>query len=96
MNKEPVESKCPPDIEDFPEPIQFAIKIFFDLNEIVVPDIGLIGRDYTNLRLYIETYQLEEHTELVLDCLSQMDRFMQKHSAEKMAEARKKLEKRGK
>lgn len=96
MNREPSEAKCPPDIEDFPEPIQYAISIFFNLNDIVFPEIGLIGKDYSTLSHYIDVYQLEEDKELVLECLSRMDKYMQKQSAEKMAEARKKLEKRGK
>ena len=53
--------KCPPDLEDFPESVYTALNIFNSLGNRVFPDIGYIGKDYTNLDLLYNFYYIEEY-----------------------------------
>ena len=55
--------KCPPEIEDFPESIIRALNIFESLGVRVYPDVGYVGRDYTNLDLLYNVYFVEKHEE---------------------------------
>ena len=55
--------KCPPDIEDFPNSILTALHIFDSLGVRIYPDIGYVGRDYTNLNLLYNVYLVEKHEE---------------------------------
>ena len=55
--------KCPPEIEDFPVSILTALNIFESLGVRVYPDIGYVGRDYTNLDLLYKVYFVEKHEE---------------------------------
>ena len=53
--------KCPPDLEDFPESVYTALNIFNSLGNRIFPDIGYIGKDYTNLDLLYNFYYIEEY-----------------------------------
>ena len=53
--------KCPPDIEDFPDSILTALSIYNSLGDRIYPDIGFIGKDYTNLYLLYENYYVENY-----------------------------------
>ena len=55
--------KCPPDIEDFPNSIMTALSIYNSLGERIYPDIGFIGKDFTNLSLLYKNYFIEEYEE---------------------------------
>ena len=55
--------KCPPDIEDFPTSIFTALNIFESLGVRIYPDVGYVGRDYTNLNLLYKVYFVEKHEE---------------------------------
>ena len=55
--------KCPPEIEDFPESILTAINIYNSLGDRLYPDIGFVGKDFTNLSLLYKNYYVEEHEE---------------------------------
>ena len=55
--------KCPPEIEDFPTSILTALNIFESLGIRVYPDVGYVGRDYTNLDLLYKVYFVEKHEE---------------------------------
>ena len=55
--------KCPPEIEDFPTSILTALNIFESLGIRVYPDVGYVGRDYTNLNLLYDLYNVEKHQE---------------------------------
>ena len=55
--------KCPPEIEDFPASIITALNIFESLGVRVYPDVGYLGRDYTNLDLLYKVYFVEKHEE---------------------------------
>jgi hypothetical protein len=55
--------KCPPEMEDFPDSVHTAINIYNSLGERVYPDIGFIGKDFTNLSLLYKNYYIEEYEE---------------------------------
>ena len=83
MGNEPVEEEMPPDWNDFPEIVQFAINTFNMLGDRVYPDIGYIGKDYTNLPHYIEVYDIEDK-EYFLQILSWLDSRAIKKSSEQL------------
>ena len=47
--------KCPPELDDFPESVITALTIFNSLGNRIYPDVGFIGKDYTNLSYIIFT-----------------------------------------
>ena len=53
--------KCPPEIEDFPDSVHTAMNIYNSLGDRIYPDIGYIGKDFTNLSLLYKNYYIEEH-----------------------------------
>ncbi len=55
--------KCPPEVEDFPDSVLTALNIFNSLGSRVYPDIGYMGRDFTNLNKLYEIYLVEKHEE---------------------------------
>lgn len=90
LGKEPVEEEIPPDITDLPEIVQIGISVFNSLGDRVYPDIGYIGKDYTNLPILIELYGIED-IELLLDVLSFLDSRAIKRSSEQLKKERDKL-----
>lgn len=83
LNKEPREEEIPPDWEDFPYIVQIAINIFNMLGDRVFPEIGYIGKDYTNLPHYIEVYGIEDK-EFFLDILQWLDSRAIKQSSDNL------------
>ena len=74
MGEEPDWKKCPPDWEDFPQVIINSINIFNSLGDRVYPDIGYVGKDFTNFRYLIKHYGIEEYQEeYVFDTLLWLD-----------------------
>ena len=55
--------KCPPEIEDFPDSVYIAMSIYSSLGDRIYPDVGFIGKDFTNLSLLYKNYYVEEHEE---------------------------------
>ena len=53
--------RCPPEIEDFPDSVYTAMSIYNSLGERIYPDVGFIGKDFTNLSLLYENYCVEKH-----------------------------------
>ena len=45
--------KCPPDMEDFPPSIHTALNIYNSMNNRVYPDVGYVGKDYTNFKFLL-------------------------------------------
>ena len=72
LGREPNQERCPPGIEDFPQIVIEAIEIFNFLGDRVYPEIGYIGKDYTNLPILMGLYQIEDK-ELLLEVLSRLD-----------------------
>ena len=53
LGREPNPDNCPPGIEDFPDSVSESIQIFNYLGDRVYPEIGYMGKDYTNLPILI-------------------------------------------
>ena len=83
LGKEPDPERIPPDWNDFPESVQQAINIFGLLGDRVYPDIGYVGKDYTNLPVLIEGYGVEDQ-ELLIEVLDFLDSRAIKKSSEEM------------
>ena len=74
MNEEPDWDKCPPDWEDFPELVVTCVNIYHSMGDRIFPDIGFIGKDYTNFKFLLENYGIEEHQkDFVFDTLLWLD-----------------------
>ena len=61
MGEEPDWEKCPPDWEDFPPLVIDAVNIFHSMGDRIFPDIGYIGKDYTNFEFLLKNYSIEKH-----------------------------------
>lgn len=79
LGREPDMDKCPPGYEDFPEIIQIAIAIFHSLGNRVYPDIGYMGKDYTNLPILLNIFDVD-NVDLVMETLSRLDAHAVKKS----------------
>ena len=83
LNKEPDPEKCPPGIEDFPEPVINAIEIFNSLGDRVYSEVGYTGKDYTNLEFLLKVYNIEDK-ELIYAILLRLDSHAIKKSQEQI------------
>ena len=72
LGKEPNPDEIPPDYEDFPEIVSYAIQAFNLMGDRIYPDIGYIGKDYTTLQIFVNTYGIED-TDLFLEILNYLD-----------------------
>ena len=90
MDKEPVEEEIPPEWEDFPEIVITALHIFHALGDRIVPDIGYMGKDFTNLPIYMKIEEVED-TELFLEILTWLESRAIKDSQNSMKRERDKL-----
>ena len=90
LGKEPVEEEIPPEWEDFPEIVVQAITTFHMLGDRVYPEIGYMGKDYTNLNHYIEMHEPEDK-EFFLVLLDWLDSRAIKASQEHLKKERDKL-----
>ena len=72
LGQEPKLEEIPPGIEDFPEIVIDGINTFNSLGDRVYPDIGYIGKDYTNLSYYLKIYHVDNE-ELFLEILLRLD-----------------------
>jgi hypothetical protein len=79
--------KMPPDVDDFPADVQKAMILFNKLGDRVYPDIGYLGKDYTQLATYMEVYEVEDKR-LFLEALLQLDSKLIEKSAAEMKAAR--------
>ena len=81
LGREPVEHQIPPDWEDFPEIVVDAANTFNFLGDRSYPEIGYIGKDYTNLPVFLEIYGIEDK-EFFLEILHFLDSRAIKKSSE--------------
>lgn len=81
LNTEPKEEKCPPSWEDFPEVVIDALNTFNQLGDRVYPEIGYVGKDYTNLNIFIDLYKVEDK-EFFIQLLTWLDSRAIKKSSE--------------
>ena len=79
------EDKIPPTLEDFPEIVADGLEIFNRLGDRVYPDIGYIGKDFTNLNLYMEVYGVnEKDRDFLLEIIEWLDARAIKKAAEQL------------
>lgn len=90
LGKEPNPEEMPPEISDFPEVVQIAMVIFNTLGDRVYPDVGYVGKDYTNLPVLVDIYGVED-LELCMDVLSFLDSRAIKTSSDQLKKEREKL-----
>lgn len=90
LGNEPVEDEIPPSWEDFPEVILDAIAIFNLLGDRVYPDIGYVGKDYSNLQYLSNVYEVDNQ-EVLVQVLDFLDSRAIKKSSEEIKKERDKL-----
>ena len=72
LGKEPNDDEIPPDWEYFPDLVVQSIYTFNSLGDRIYPDVGYIGKDYTNLNHYLDLYGIEDK-EFFLEILTWLD-----------------------
>ena len=72
LGEAPDWEECPPGSDDFPEIVVQAINTFSSLGDRIYPDIGYVGKDYTNLPIYLNWYEVEDE-EFFLGILLHLD-----------------------
>lgn len=90
MGTEPDPDKIPPDLEDFPADVQKAMVLFNKLGDRILPDIGYLGKDYTQLMVYMNVYEVEDR-KLFLETLLRLDSKLIEKSQAEMKAARDRL-----
>ena len=94
MNQDPDWEKCPPDVEDFPHIIIDTINLFNCMGDRIYPDIGYIGKDFTNFNFLLKKFTVEKHQEdFVFEIILFLDSRAIKASQDKAADSQKKLSK---
>jgi len=83
MGNEPIEDEIPPDWEDFPDVVIYAINTFNMLGDRVFPEIGYVGKDYTTLPEYLDLYEIQDK-EYFLQLLSWLDSRAIKQSSDEL------------
>lgn len=90
MGKEPDPEEIPADADDFPEIAILALNTFSSLGDRVQPDLGYVGKDFTNLSHYITIHGIED-TELFLEILTYLESRAIQQSREELKREREKL-----
>jgi len=86
LGHEPDWENVPIDTSQFPPIVPYAMEIFSRLGDRVYPEIGYVGKDYTNLNTYLEVYGIEGEVEkdLMLDILEWLDARAIKKASEQL------------
>tara|TARA_E500000318_G_scaffold42870_1_gene40891 strand:- start:435 stop:761 length:327 start_codon:yes stop_codon:yes gene_type:complete len=68
--------KCPPEIEDFPQSVVTALNIYNSMGNRMYPDIGYIGKDFTNINMLLKLYDVVHTVQIdwTLEILLYLDR----------------------
>lgn len=90
MGKEPDPEEIPPEYDDFPMDVQKALLIYNKLGDRVYPEIGYLGKDYTQLDTYMDIYEIEDK-KIFLEALSRIDAKVIEKSAAALKAERDKL-----
>ena len=72
LGQDPIPEEIPPDYEDFPMIVIDAINSYNAMGDRVYPEIGYIGKDYTNLPYYMKINKVEDE-DLFLSILLRLD-----------------------
>ena len=87
---EPNPDKIPPEIQDFPQDVQTAMILFNKLGDRIYPDIGYLGKDYTQLPIYMDVYEVKDR-KIFLETLLRLDSTVIKKSQEALKRERDKI-----
>ena len=79
-----IEEDIPPSVEDMPSTVLDAITVFNFLGDRVYPEIGYIGKDYTNLQNYMKVFSIEKENEFFFQVLQWLDARAIKESSEQL------------
>jgi len=90
LGKEPIEDEIPPSWEDFPEDVLDAVAVFNLLGDRVYPDIGYVGKDYSNLGYLSDVFEVDNQ-ELLVQVLNFLDSRAIKKSSDELKKERDKL-----
>lgn len=90
LGKEPVDQEIPPDWDDLPEIFLQAVTTFNTLGDRIFPDIGYVGKDYTNLPIFLNIHEVED-TDYFLEILHWLDSRAIKKSSEQLKREQEKL-----
>lgn len=93
-NEEPNPDKIPPEVHDFPIEVQKAMMLFNKLGDRIYPDIGYLGKDYTQLPIYLEVYEIK-NKEIFLETLLRLDARVIEKSQEALKRERDKINRKG-
>lgn len=86
LGEEPNPDKIPPEISDFPTDVQTAMILYNKLGDRIIADIGYMGKDYTQLPVYMDVYEVEDR-KLFLETLLRIDsKVIEKSAAAMKAE----------
>tara|TARA_R110002167_G_scaffold254564_1_gene460795 strand:- start:245 stop:571 length:327 start_codon:yes stop_codon:yes gene_type:complete len=85
MGVEVLEEDIPPDMEDLPDIVLQAIETFNLLGDRVYPEIGYVGKDYTSLPIFFNTFGVADNEkEFYLELLNWLDTRAIKKAAEEL------------
>lgn len=56
--------KCPPEIEDFPQSVVTALNIYNSMGNRMYPDVGYIGKDFTNINMLFSLYNVKDTVQI--------------------------------
>ena len=74
MGEEPDWEKCPPEWADFPDLVIDSVNIFYSMGDRMYPEIGYVGKDYTNFNFLLEQYSIEDYQkDFVFDLVLWLD-----------------------
>lgn len=90
LNQEPKLEEIPPEIEDFPSDVQKALLLYNKLGDRIYPEIGYLGKDYTQLPIYMDVYEVSDK-KLFLETLLRLDAKTIEKSAEALKRERDKI-----
>ncbi len=74
LGKEPDPDKMPLDYSDLCSDCQIAINIYNRLGNRVYGDVGFVGKDYTNLPILIEVFEIT-NKDYLINLLNVLDSF---------------------
>lgn len=94
LGEEPNPDKIPPEVHDFPLEVQKAMMLFNKLGDRIYPDIGYLGKDYVQLPIYMEVYNIQ-NKELFLETLLRLDTKVIQKSQEALKRERDKINRKG-
>ena len=84
MGLEIIEEDIPPSLEDMPDTVIEAMDTFNSLGDRVYPEIGYIGKDYTNLPIYMSMLGIDKENEFFFQVLQWLDARAIKESSEQL------------